>query len=194
MTLQAVSGAGRPGLPGVDIIDNVLPFIPGEEDKLETEPRKILGRLEDGRVRPVPFAISAQCNRVPVLHGHMGIVSVKLTRKALVQEVMDAFRAFRGEAQRLQLPTAPDRPLLVHDQEDRPQPRLDRDAAGGMAVSLGRVRPCPVLDIRFTFLVHNLLRGAAGAALLNAELLARKGYLRPHSAAQAATGSELLPR
>ena len=176
-TLQAISGAGYPGVPAADIVENVIPYIEDEEEKIETEPRKILGTLEGSAVRPAGVTISAQCHRVPVVDGHLEAVSVRLRTKASPAEVSEALRSFSAEPQRLGLPSAPARPILVREERDRPQPRFDRDTAEGMAVVVGRIRSCPVLDIRLTLLSHNLVRGAAGAAVLNAELLAQKRFL-----------------
>jgi aspartate-semialdehyde dehydrogenase len=169
-TLQAISGAGRPGPAAAQMLDNVLPFIAGEEEKLAHEPQKILGDVVGGRVRPAGFPVSAHVHRVPVAHGHLLAVSVKLAGDASVEEVREALSEFRGAAMDERLPSAPERPIVVVSGEARPQPRLDRDRDAGMAVSVGRIRPCQVLDVKFSVLVHNLVRGAAGAALLNAEL------------------------
>ncbi len=178
VTMQALSGAGYPGVASLDALDNVIPLIPGEEEKLESEPRKILGVLRDGAVCPADLQISSQCHRVPVMDGHLEAVSLKLRRRATPEDVIVALREFRGAAQARNLPTAPARPIEIRHEPDRPQPRLDRDAGGGMAVVVGRVRTCKVLDIRMVVLSHNLGRGAAGAAILNAELLAEAGYLQ----------------
>jgi aspartate-semialdehyde dehydrogenase len=179
VTMQALSGAGYPGVASLDSTDNVIPFISGEEEKLESEPRKILGALQDGGITPREMRISAQCHRVPVIDGHMEAVSVKLQKKASAADVAAALREFRSEPQLLKLPSALAWPIEVREEKDRPQTRLDRDAGGGMAVSVGRIRACHVLDIRFVLLSHNLVRGAAGAAILNAELLAEGGYIIP---------------
>ncbi len=179
VTMQAISGAGYPGVPSLDILDNVIPHIGGEEDKVETEPRKILGCFDGQQVKFSPMKVSAHCNRVHVLDGHTEAVTLRLKRKASVAEVREAFASFVGEPQRMGLPSAPERPVEVSDENDRPQPRRDRDAGGGMTVVVGRIRPCEVADIKFTLLVHNTIRGAAGAAILNAELLAERGDL-PH--------------
>ena len=179
VTMQAISGAGYPGVPSLDILDNVIPHIGGEEDKVETEPRKILGRLTGGAVEFAKMKISAMCNRVHVLDGHTECVSVRLERKATVKDLAKVLAEFSGEPQRLRLPTAPEHPILVTEQPDRPQPRRDRNAGKGMSVVVGRLRPCEILDFKFTLLVHNTIRGAAGAAILNAELLAERGLL-PH--------------
>jgi aspartate-semialdehyde dehydrogenase len=176
-TLQALSGAGYPGVPSLDITDNVLPYIGGEEEKIETETLKILGRLADGRVAPAPFKVSAQCHRVAVADGHMAAVRVKLARRASVEELREAFASFTALPQELKLRTAPERPILVRDEADRPQPRLDRDAGRGMSLTVGRILRDNVLDYRFVVLSHNTVRGAAGAAILNAELLAATGRM-----------------
>jgi aspartate-semialdehyde dehydrogenase len=168
-TMQAVSGAGYPGVPSLDILGNVVPFIGGEEEKMQTETLKILGT--DGGRAPHPAVVSAHTNRVPVLDGHTMTVSVDLGAKPSPADVMQALRAFKGRPQELGLPTAPQPPIVVMDEPNRPQPRLDADLAGGMAVSVGRVRPCPVLQTRLVALGHNTVRGAAGAAILNAELM-----------------------
>jgi aspartate-semialdehyde dehydrogenase len=177
-TMQAISGAGYAGVSSYAILDNVIPFIGDEEEKIETEPRKILGRWEDGRFIDAQFRISAQVNRVPTIDGHLMTISMKL-RDGVVDlaAIRDAIRSFTGEPQRLGLPSAPKQPIHYADAPDRPQPRLDRDRERGMAVTVGRLRPCPLLDIRMVALVHNTIRGAAGAALLNAELLEAKGML-----------------
>ncbi|MBC7223043.1 MAG: aspartate-semialdehyde dehydrogenase [Anaerolineae bacterium] len=177
VTLQALSGAGYPGVPSLDIVDNVVPYISGEEEKVEQEPRKILGRLADGKIEEADLPISAQCTRVPVLDGHLECVSVELERKAPLDEVVAALEGFRGLPQELGLPHAPERVIVVRPEPDRPQPRLDRDAGAGMSTTVGRVRPCPVLDYRLVLLGHNTVRGAAGGALLTAELLYARGYL-----------------
>jgi aspartate-semialdehyde dehydrogenase len=176
-TLQALSGAGYPGVASLDVADNVLPFIDGEEEKIETETRKILGRLAEGRVEPAPFAVSAQCHRVNVTDGHMAAVRVKLSRRAEPEELREAFASFRSLPQELNLHSAPAATFVVRREPDRPQPRLDRDAGGGMSITVGRILPDRVLDYRFVALSHNTVRGAAGAALLNAELLIATGRL-----------------
>jgi aspartate-semialdehyde dehydrogenase len=181
-TMQAISGAGYPGVASLDITDNVVPFIAQEEEKIERETRKILGRLENGRVTPAPFAVSAQCHRVNVVDGHLAAVRVKLARAAEPAELAQAMAGFSGAPQRLGLPSAPARPIVVRSEPDRPQPRLDRDAGGGMSISVGRIARDPVLGYRFVVLGHNTIRGAAGAAILNAELLVAEGRigLRDH--------------
>jgi aspartate-semialdehyde dehydrogenase len=177
-TLQAISGAGYPGVASLDITDNVVPFIPEEEDKIERETRKILGQLNDGRVTPAGFSVSAQCHRVNVVDGHLAAVRVKLGRAADPAELADAFASFSGLPQQLRLASAPERPILVRQEADRPQPRLDRDAGRGMSVTVGRIARDGVLGHRFVALSHNTIRGAAGAAILNAELLLAQGYLQ----------------
>ena len=174
-TMQAVSGAGYPGVASLDILGNVVPFIGGEEDKMQTEPQKILGA--DGGRTPHPMIVSAHTNRVPVIDGHTMTVSVDLTARPSIDEVTQALREFRGAPQELGLPTAPQPPIVVMDEPNRPQPRLDADLGGGMAVSVGRVRACPVLHTRFVALGHNTVRGAAGAAILNAEMMVAEGML-----------------
>jgi aspartate-semialdehyde dehydrogenase len=176
-SMQAISGAGYPGVASMDILDNVMPFIGGEEEKCEVEPQKILGRLVGSRVEAAPFKVSAQCNRVPVQDGHLESVRVKLGREATVEELIEAFESFRGLPQELKLPTAPERPLIVRREKDRPQTRLDRDAENGMATVIGRINQDTIFDYKLTLISHNTIRGAAGAALLNAELLAAKGLL-----------------
>jgi aspartate-semialdehyde dehydrogenase len=177
-TMQAISGAGFAGVASYAILDNVIPFIGGgEEEKIETEPRKILGTWKDNRFADAAMNISAQVNRVPTIDGHLMTASVKLRTSASIDDVRHALVSFTGEPQSLNLPFAPKQPIHYLDANDRPQPRLDRDREHGMAVSVGRLRPCPLLDIRFVALVHNTIRGAAGAAILNAELLEAKGML-----------------
>jgi len=173
-TMQAVSGAGYPGVPSLDILGNLIPYIGGgEEDKIERETLKILG----GDRSPHPAVVSAQVNRVPVIDGHTMTVSVELASHPQPEEVIAALRAFRGKPQTLGLPTAPNPPIVVMDDPARPQPRLDADLGNGMAVSVGRVRACPVLTHKFVALGHNTIRGAAGASILNAELMKAEGSL-----------------
>ena len=170
-TLQALSGAGYPGVASLDILDNVLPYIGGEEEKIESETTKILGRFVDTQIQLAPMAVSAQCHRVNVADGHMAAVRVKLARKASLAEVRDSLTSFSSLPQELGLYSAPANPIVVRDEQDRPQPKLDRDAGNGMTVTIGRLKPDTVLDYRFVALSHNTVRGAAGAAILNAELL-----------------------
>ncbi len=176
-TMQALSGAGYPGVASLDIFDNVLPFIGGEEDKLETEPLKMLGSHDDGRITFAPIKISAQCNRVATRDGHVETVSVEFINKPSAQDIIAAFQEFCSVPQELNLPMAPARPLIYRFEKDRPQPKLDRDVEKGMATVIGRLRECNVLDYKFVLLGHNTLRGAAGATLLNAELLYARGML-----------------
>jgi aspartate-semialdehyde dehydrogenase len=176
-SMQAISGAGYPGVASMDIIDNVMPFIGGEEEKVEIEPQKIMGRLTGGKIEPAPFKVSAQCNRVPVQDGHLESVRVKLVKPATVEEVVEALSNFKGLPQELKLPTAPAQPVIVRFEKDRPQPRLDRDAGDGMSTVVGRISKDTVFDFKFTLISHNTIRGAAGAAILNAELLVAKGLL-----------------
>jgi aspartate-semialdehyde dehydrogenase len=177
VTMQAVSGAGYPGVASLDILGNVIPYIANEEAKMEEETQKLLGTLNGSRVDSAPFAMSAQCNRVAVEDGHMESVTIRLKRKAQADEMIAAWNDFRGEPQRLGLPTAPKQPVLYMCAPDRPQPRFDVDLGAGMTTAVGRLRKCNVLDWKFTVLSHNTIRGAAGAALLNAEFLKARGYL-----------------
>ncbi|MBI3475954.1 MAG: aspartate-semialdehyde dehydrogenase [Acidobacteria bacterium] len=176
VTMQAVSGAGYPGVASLDILGNVIPYISNEEEKMEEETQKLLGKLNGNGIVPAPFAMSAQCNRVAVEDGHTESVSIRLKTKAQPEEIIAAWNDFRAEPQRLRLPSAPEQPVIYLQGVDRPQPRLDVDSGGGMTTSVGRLRKCNVLDWKFTLLSHNTIRGAAGAALLNAELLKAKGY------------------
>jgi aspartate-semialdehyde dehydrogenase len=175
-TFQAASGAGYPGVPSLDILGNVIPFVSGEEPKIETETLKILGRVGPKGVEPAEMAISAQCHRVPVVDGHLVAISVKLRRRATAKQILEAWRSFQP-LRRLSLPSAPEEPIEARPEDDRPQPRLDADRAGGMGVTVGRLRKCSVLDWKFDALGHNTIRGAAGAAILNAEILARAGRI-----------------
>lgn len=177
VTLQAVSGAGYPGVASLDIHANVIPFISGEEEKLESEPQKILGKWDGSRFIDAGLGLSAHCNRVPVLEGHLECISVSLKKIASLKEVREALGNFEVDAELAALPSAVRRPVHVLDGDDRPQPRRDVHAGDGMAAVVGRVRECPLLDVKLTLLSHNLVRGAAGAALLNAELLAARGFL-----------------
>jgi len=177
VTMQAVSGAGYPGVASLDILGNVIPYIKNEEEKMEEETQKLLGKLNGGSVIPAPFAMSASCNRVAVEDGHTESVSVRLKTKAKDEDLIAAWNNYAAEPQQLRLPSAPPQPVVYLSAPDRPQPRFDCDLGGGMTTSVGRLRPCNVLDWKFTVLSHNTIRGAAGAALLNAELLKAKGYL-----------------
>lgn len=176
-SMQAISGAGYPGVASLDILDNVVPYIPGEEEKFAQELRKMLGCVVDDRHVDADIVLSAHANRVPVFDGHTVSLSVGFERPATVDDVIAALRDFRGAEVARGLPSAPERPLVVRLEPDRPQPRRDRDAGGGMAVTVGRVRPCPLLDVRMTTVSHNTLRGAASGAILNAELLVATGFV-----------------
>lgn len=176
-TLQAVSGAGYPGVPSLDIVGNIIPYIGGEEEKMESEPQKILGSLHENKIRPHPVTVSAHTTRVGVTNGHTEMVSVGFERPPAAADLVEALREFSGRPQAEQLPSAPAHPVEYLDEPHRPQPRLDVDRGNGMTVSVGRLRPCPVLDYKFVVLGHNTVRGAAGAALLNAELMLVDGLL-----------------
>jgi aspartate-semialdehyde dehydrogenase len=180
-TMQALSGAGYPGVASMDIIDNVLPYISNEEEKIESETRRILGSFKGESIEYAPFPVSAQTNRVNVSDGHMAAVRVQLSRKAEVEEVRDALASFTSLPQELKLHSAPARPIIVRSEIDRPQPRLDRDAGQGMSVTIGRIMRDTVMDYRFVALSHNTIRGAAGAAILNAELLVATNRLNAGS-------------
>jgi aspartate-semialdehyde dehydrogenase len=190
VTLQALSGAGYPGVASLDIVGNVVPHIGGEEDKMETEPQKILGTWDASRFLDAALGISAHCNRVHVMDGHLECVSLSLKKRATLDEVREVLRNFQVDAELASLPSAVRHPIVVLDEEDRPQPRRDVHAGNGMAAVVGRIRKCPVLDVKLTLLSHNLVRGAAGAALLNAELLAARGFLHSHAGKPAASPSK----
>ncbi|MDA8018636.1 MAG: aspartate-semialdehyde dehydrogenase [Thermoanaerobaculia bacterium] len=177
VTMQAVSGAGLHGVPSMQMIDNLVPHIGGEEDKLETETQKILGVLRGDRIDPAAIRVSAQCTRVAVVDGHTLCVSVKLRESPGLDEVREALQGFRSAPQELGLPSAPDRPVHVLDQADRPQPRLDRDIDQGMAATVGRLRHCPLFDCKYVALSHNTLRGAAGGSILVAEQALAEGRI-----------------
>lgn len=181
-TMQAVSGAGYPGVAAMDILDNVVPYIGGEEEKMEAETLKLLGRREGISVAPLHARVTAHCNRVPVIDGHTECVSIKLGKAATREQILAAWSEFRPLAGR-DLPFAPEQPVEWTEQPDRPQPRLDRNRGRGMAIAVGRLRPCNLLDWKFVLLSHNTVRGAAGATILNAELLASLGKLEPVAAA-----------
>jgi aspartate-semialdehyde dehydrogenase len=176
-TMQALSGAGYPGVSSLDIIDNIIPFISGEEEKMEKETKKILGTYSMKGIQPADMTISASCNRVNVKDGHLEVVYVDFEHETGIEEVMTAFRDFIGEPQRLNLPTAPEKPIILVEKLDRPQPRLDRYEGKGMSVVIGRVRNDPIMAIKFLCLGHNTIRGAAGAGILSGELLKVKGFL-----------------
>jgi aspartate-semialdehyde dehydrogenase len=176
-TMQAISGAGYPGVPSMDIMANVIPHIGGEEDKIETETQKIMGEVAGNRIEPMAATVSAHCNRVPVVDGHLATISVEFHAKPTAAQIREAFDSFQGAPQRLNLPSAPKRPVIYMEQDDRPQPRRDVERERGMAVFVGRLRECPVFHYKFIALGHNTVRGAAGAAVLNAELMHVEGLL-----------------
>jgi aspartate-semialdehyde dehydrogenase len=194
VTLQAVSGAGYPGVASMDIHGNVVPFISGEEEKMETEPQKLLGRWDGSRFVDAGLGLSAHCNRVPVLEGHLECVSLSLKKIASLSEVREALSTFEVSAEIAALPSALRNPIVVLDGENRPQPRRDVNTGDGMAAVVGRIRECPLLDVKLTLLSHNLVRGAAGAALLNAELLASRGLFRNRSVANDQAVAEPVSR
>jgi aspartate-semialdehyde dehydrogenase len=176
-TMQAISGAGYPGVPSMDILDNVIPYIGGEDGKLETEPRKLCGTYANGAIEMAPFKVSAQANRVPVMDGHLGSVSVKLRQPATAEEVIALFQTWQPPKIVRDLPTMPEQVFIYRPEANRPQPRLDRDSGHGLAWTVGGVRHCPVNDIRFLAITHNTLRGAASGSVLNAELLVKQGFI-----------------
>jgi aspartate semialdehyde dehydrogenase (EC 1.2.1.11) len=178
VTMQALSGAGYPGVSALDLTDNVVPFISGEDEKLEKEPLKILGSFSGDEIKEAEIKISAQTNRVPVIDGHTESVQVELKKKATEKEIIKAWEEFSAEPQELNLPFAPEKPIHYFREEKYPQPRLHRNIDKGMAVSVGRLRPCNIFDYKFTVLSHNTIRGAAGGAILAAELLVKKGFLQ----------------
>jgi aspartate-semialdehyde dehydrogenase len=194
VTLQAVSGAGYPGVASVDIHGNVVPFISGEEEKMESEPQKLLGKWDGTRFVEAGLGLSAHCNRVPVLDGHLECVSLSLKKIASLGEVREALRTFEVSAELASLPSALRHPVVVLEDENRPQPRRDVNTGNGMAAVVGRVRECPLLDVKLTLLSHNLVRGAAGAALLNAELLAARGFIKGRSVAEGEPLAEPVSR
>lgn len=177
-TLQAVSGAGLPGVASLDLLGNAIPFIQGEEPKVEAETGKILGRFEAGRIAPAPLALSAHCHRVPVIDGHLEALSVRLACAPSPEQVAELLAGWRTVPQELGLPSAPDPVIRIHAEPDRPQPRLDAERDGGMSLHVGRIRPCPVLGLKLELLGHNAERGAAGGSILNAELAVARGLLR----------------
>jgi aspartate-semialdehyde dehydrogenase len=177
--MQAISGAGYPGVPSMDIVGNVIPFIGGEEPKMECETQKILGTLAGDHIAPLEAPVSAHCNRVPVVDGHTVAVSVSLAKHAHIPELIAAYEAYTSVPQQRNLPSAPKKPVLYLHEENRPQPRRDALRENGMTVTVGRLRTCPVLGYKFVCLGHNTIRGAAGAAVLNAELMVSEGLLQP---------------
>ncbi len=177
VTMQAISGAGYPGVASMDILDNVIPYIGGEDSKVESEPRKLCGTYTSGKIQLADFVVSAQTNRVPVFDGHLGSVSVRLKQSASSEDVIALFQQWQPPAVCRDLPSMPEPVLIYRPEQDRPQPRLDRDAGNGLAWTVGKVRPCPVNNIRFLSLAHNTLRGAASGSVLNAELLVNEGFI-----------------
>ncbi len=175
-TMQALSGAGYPGVASLDIIDNVVPFISNEEEKMECEPQKILGIFNDNRICPADFVLSSSCHRVNVKDGHLESVFVTLNDHPSVEEVESVFNNFRGEPQKLRLPSAPENPIVVRKEKNRPQPRYDRNEGKGMSVVVGRIREDPIMTIKYICLGHNTIRGAAGGGILSAELMVAKGF------------------
>ena len=183
-TMQAISGSGYPGVSSLDILDNVVPYISGEEEKIEWETSKILGGLKDNNTafdlhEQSPIRVSAQCNRVPVIDGHLACVSVSFKKQPppSPEQVAKALSSYECEAQLLGCHSAPVQAITVHTESDRPQPRLDREWQDGAGVNVGRIRPCPVLDIKFVSLVNNVMLGAATSSVLNAEIALKRGYL-----------------
>jgi aspartate-semialdehyde dehydrogenase len=174
-TMQALSGAGYPGVASLDIIDNVIPFIPKEEEKMESEALKILGSFDGNAVQNAAFQLSASCNRVHVKDGHLEVVFVKLDNNPTSEEVEEAFKRFTGEPQKLKLPSAPEHPIVVRKEPNRPQPRYDRDEGEGMSVVVGRIRKDPIMTVKYLCLGHNTIRGGAGAGILSAEFMVAKG-------------------
>ncbi len=178
VSMQAISGAGYPGVPTMDILGNVIPYISGEEEKVQLEPLKCLGKIENGQIVNADFKISAHCNRVPVFDGHTVCVSIKLKSKTTEAEIKKLWEEFAGEPQKLNLPSAPKKAIVYRDEADRPQPRLDLNTGAGMTTVVGRLRPDPIFDYKYVCLSHNTIRGAAGAAILNAELAYQKGIVK----------------
>ena len=178
VSMQALSGAGYPGVPSIDIIDNVIPIIKGEEEKVESEPRKMLGKIEGNQIVSADFKISAHTNRVAVVDGHMVCLSVELKNPATPEQVIDAMRSYQAPEISRDLPSAPNPVIVVRDEIDRPQPRLDRLTGKGMTTVVGRVRPDPIFGIKYVVLSHNTIRGAAGGSIYNAELLVKLGYIK----------------
>lgn len=178
VSMQAISGAGYPGVPSLDILGNVIPLIGGEEEKVEIEPQKCLGRVENGQIVSADFRTTAHCNRVPVVDGHTVCISVKLKKKTTEAEIKKIWAEYQGEPQKMKLPSAPERVIEYREEADRPQPRLDLMTGNGMTTVVGRLRPDPLFDFKYVVLSHNTIRGAAGAAILNAELVYKKGLLK----------------
>ena len=178
VTMQALSGAGYPGVSSLDIIDNVIPYISGEEGKVETEPLKILGEYKSGKIQDTKIKISAQCNRVAVMDGHTECVQVNFKKKATIEEIIKVWESFRSVPQKRNLPTAPAKPIHYFDDQKYPQPKIHRNIDKGMAVSIGRLREDTLFDYKFVILSHNTVRGAAGGAILCAEMMVEDGYIK----------------
>ena len=177
VTMQSISGAGYPGVPSLSLLDNIIPYIAGEEERFAEEPNKLFGTLVNGPIEPHPIKISASCTRVPVTEGHLEVVSIKLKERATIDQIKRAWNEFWPYSQELKLPSACKKVIHYFEEEDYPQPKLHRDLENGMAVSIGRLRPCPLFDYKFVVLSHNTIRGAAGGAILIAELLAKEGHI-----------------
>lgn len=177
-SFQAISGAGYPGVSFLDVNDNLIPYIKGEEDKMENESLLLLGKMENGKRIAAEMVISAQANRAPVLHGHTICLSMGFKNKPSPEEAIEVLKNYRGPEAAWNLPSAPERPVIVRMEPDRPQPRRDRDTENGMVATVGRVRTCPLLDLRLVSVIHNAIRGAAGGSVLNAELLVAGGYIQ----------------
>jgi len=174
---QAISGAGYPGVASLDILDNVIPYVPSDEEKMQTESLKMLGALVDGKIQELDMIAGATCTRVPVIDAHLVNMSIELEQKPSIEEMIGKWQTYKGDDDVMNLPSAPEHPIQYLPQIDRPQPRRDRNAGNGMTTSIGRLRECPILDYKFASLAHNTIRGAAGCSILNAELLVKKGYL-----------------
>ncbi len=177
VTMQSVSGAGYPGVPGLSLLDNIIPYIKDEEKRFDEEPQKIFGSYNSGKITAYPLSVSATCTRVPITEGHLEVVSVKLKEKATLEQVKRAWREFTPSVQEMKLPSSCKQVIHYFEEEEFPQPKLHRDLEQGMAVSIGRLQPCPLFDYRFVLLSHNIVRGAAGGAILIAELLVKDGYI-----------------
>ena len=180
VTMQAISGGGYPGVPSMDILDNIIPFIGGEEEKMEKEPLKILGSIDNGKVKFADIKISAQCNRVSVIDGHTECVQVNLKKKTTKEEIIKVWNSFGADPQKLNLPFAPKNPIIYLEGDKYPQPRMHRNLGSGMSVSIGRLRECSLFDYKFVILSHNTVRGAAGGTILIAELMKAKGFLEKY--------------
>lgn len=176
VTMQAISGGGYPGVPSMDILGNVVPYLSGEEEKITTEPLKILGKINGTEIEDISFKISAQCNRVPVINGHLETIQIKLKKKPEIDEIKNVWKEYKSLPQELNLPSAPNQPINYFEENHLPQPRLNANLGNGMVVSVGRLRECDIFDFKFVVLSHNTVRGAAGGTLLIAELMKAQGY------------------